>query len=61
MKIKTHFEYPPIPVRYFDWIAYDDDTYDEGSIVGVGRTEQEAIDDLIDQMIDLNIPTPFKE
>ena len=52
MKIKTYFEYPPIPVRDFDWIAYDDDTYDEGSIIGRGRTEQDAIDDLLDQIAD---------
>lgn len=46
VKIKTEFVYPPIPLRQFDWCVYDDDTYDgPGSVIGHGRTEQEAIDD----------------
>lgn len=50
MKIKTHFVYPPIPVRSFDWQAWDDNTYDgEGCPLGHGATEQEAIDDLIEK------------
>ena len=28
MKIKTNFDYPPIPTRSMDWSAWDDDTYD---------------------------------
>ena len=51
MKIKTHYVYPPIPIRNFDWSAVDDDTYDgPGSPIGYGRTEQDAIDDLLDQI-----------
>ena len=54
--VRTSFDYPPIPVRRFDWSAIDDDTYDgaEDSCcpVGHGATEQEAIDDLLDQLTD---------
>lgn len=51
MKIKTSFVYPPIPIRCFDWQAYDYDTYDgEGCPLGHGATEQEAIDDLLQQI-----------
>jgi len=33
------------------WYAVDDDTYDgPGSLIGQGRTEQEAIDDLKEQI-----------
>ncbi len=52
MKIKTHFVYPPIPCRNFDWSAVDDDTYDMGAPIGHGATEQEAIEDLLDQLED---------
>ncbi len=44
--IKTAFIYPPIPDRRFDWQATRGDP-DEGSLVGWGRTEQEAIADLL--------------
>jgi hypothetical protein len=52
MKIKTSFDYPPIPVRSFDWSAIDTDTYDGDprSPIGYGATEQEAIGDLLSQM-----------
>jgi len=51
MKIKTSFVNPPIPMRQFDWLAVDDDTYDgEGCPIGTGATEQEAINDLLEQM-----------
>lgn len=56
MKIRTHFEYPPIPLRCFDWSAVDDDTYDGAPDcncpIGRGVTEQEAIDDLLEQIGD---------
>lgn len=57
--IRTSFEYPPIPVRSMDWSAVDDDTYDcdcdqDGFFtscpIGHGATEQEAIDDLLEQI-----------
>jgi hypothetical protein len=51
MKIRTEYVYPPIPIRSYDWCAVDDDTYDgPGSPIGSGATEQEAIDDLKEQL-----------
>lgn len=51
MKIRTEHVFPPIPDRRFDWSAVDDETYDgPGSLVGWGATEQEAIDDLLQQI-----------
>ncbi len=51
LKVKTSFAPPPIPMRQFDWSAYDDATYDgPRSPVGFGATEQQAIDDLLQQM-----------
>lgn len=50
MTIKTKFDYPPIPDRDLDWSAWDDETLDEGSIVGHGKTEIEAIEDLLEQI-----------
>ena len=50
MKIKTEFTYPPIPIRQFDWCAYDEDTYDgPGSVLGHGATEAEAVADFREQ------------
>jgi hypothetical protein len=46
VKIRTEHIYPPIPIRDFDWSAVTDD-YDEGSPIGFGRTEREAITDLM--------------
>ena len=46
-KIVTWFEYPPIPVRNFDWCACYDGEEENGGY-GYGRTEQEAIADLIE-------------
>ncbi len=51
MKIITHYEYPPIPIRSFDWSAVTDN-YEPGHPVGHGRTEQEAIADLKAQLED---------
>jgi hypothetical protein len=51
IKVRTSFDYPPIPVRGVDWSAVDDRTYDgEGCEIGRGATEQEAIDDLLEQI-----------
>lgn len=50
-KIITDFIYPPIPIRQFDWQAiYDDDEPNDagGMARGHGRTEAEAIADLIE-------------
>lgn len=49
-KIVTTNIFPPIPDRRFDWCAYrdNDEPNDNGSMLqGYGRTEQEAIDDLV--------------
>jgi len=52
MKIVTSCVCPPIPIRSYDWCAYDDDTYDgsSGQTIGHGATEQEAIEDLLEQI-----------
>ena len=49
-RIVAHHEYPPIPIRDFDWQAYfdNDEPDDDGHMLtGNGPTEQEAIDDLL--------------
>lgn len=51
LTIKTSCVCPPIPIRNLDWQAVDDRTYDgPGSPMGTGVTEQEAIDDLLQQL-----------
>lgn len=45
-RIVTSNIYPPIPDRRFDWSATFDG-YEPGGPIGFGRTEQEAIDDLL--------------
>jgi hypothetical protein len=58
MKISTHCIYPPIPIRDYDWSAIDSDTYDGApdsrnrAQIGYGRTEQEAITDLMNLLED---------
>ncbi len=46
-KIITKHEYPPIPVRMFDWSARREG-YEPGEPYGTGATEAEAIADLLD-------------
>jgi hypothetical protein len=54
-KIITHYDPPPIPDRRCDWSAVTDD-YDGApdssnrNQIGYGRTEQEAIDDLLERI-----------
>jgi hypothetical protein len=50
--IITSHDYPPIPIREYDWSAIRED-YDAGDLIGYGRTEQEAIDNLKQQEDDL--------
>ena len=59
MRILTNHDYPPIPIRTMDWSAWDDDTYDADcnqdgyfstSPMGHGATEQQAIEDLWEQV-----------
>ena len=45
-KIVTTHVYPPIPDRRFDWCAYRDGQ-EEGN-TGWGKTEKEAIADLLE-------------
>ncbi len=45
MKIITHYDPKPIPIRSFDWSAVTDE-YDAGDPTGFGATEIEAIADL---------------
>lgn len=45
--ITTH-DYPPIPIRNYDWSAVREG-YEPGDPIGTGRTEQDAIDDLLCQ------------
>ena len=46
LKIVTEHTYPPIPIRSFDWHAWIDG-FEEDGMYGSGRTEEEAIEDLI--------------
>ena len=49
--INTHFDMKPIPDRRFDWEATFDD-YEPGGkwgFIGYGRTEAEAVTDLLEQ------------
>ena len=52
MKIITEFWPKPIPVRAFDWAAYDDDDYEPGLPVGYGPDEESAIASLLEQLDD---------
>ena len=45
-KIITSHDYPPIPIRDYDWSAIRED-YEPGDPIGTGRTEQDAINDLV--------------
>ena len=54
-KIETDYVFPPIPDRRFDWCAVTEDydgAEDSNHPIGYGRTEQEAIADLIEQLED---------
>ena len=53
-KIITSYDFPPIPIREYDWSAIRSD-YDEGDLVGYGKTEQDAINDLINQELELGL------
>jgi len=45
-KILTDYVFPPIPIRQFDWCAWEEDN-EENRAYGV--TEQEAITSLLEQ------------
>ena len=46
-RIVTTHVYPPIPVRVFDWCAHYEGEEEDG-VYGWGRTEAEAVADLIE-------------
>jgi hypothetical protein len=62
IELTTTPVYPPIPTTAYDWSAIDSNTYDVSGYdgetgfaysshpCGVGATELEAIDDLLDQI-----------
>jgi hypothetical protein len=59
MKITTSHDRPPIPTRDADWSAVDSDTYDGAEdshpscqIIGRGPTERDAINDLVEKLIE---------
>jgi hypothetical protein len=52
MTLSTWHEYPPIPIRRFDYGAVDDDTYEPGCPIGWGETPEAAIADLMAQIED---------
>jgi hypothetical protein len=49
-EIATRFDPKPVPDRRWDWSAWQPANYDLGSPTGYGATEQEAIDDLKEQL-----------
>ena len=51
MKYSTEHVYPPIGTRDFDWSAVVDGREESGP-TGWGRTELEALQDLLDQLED---------
>jgi|688.fasta_scaffold316540_2 hypothetical protein len=52
MKIVTDYWQKPMPIRDHDWSAIDDETYsgEETDCIGYGKSEIEAIRDLLDQI-----------
>ena len=44
--IITSYDYPPIPIRDYDWSAIREG-YEPGDLIGTGRTEQDAIINLV--------------
>lgn len=49
--MKTTFLNPPIPIRCFDWSCVSDD-YEPGDVQGFGATEQDAINNYLEQVKD---------
>ena len=48
-KILTNPVFPPIPTNQFDWAAVEEG-YEPGDRVGYGKTKDDAIKDLMEQM-----------
>jgi len=51
LKIRPDYWPKPIPLRQFDWSAVTDN-YEPGDPVGYGRTQDEAIADLLELLAD---------
>lgn len=61
MKLKVSFDYPPIPWRNHDYSCIDSDTFDAdwngekyitSCPLGRGETEEEAIIDFVQKLLD---------
>jgi hypothetical protein len=58
MNIFVRNEYPPIPLRNFDWVAHLDgydgapDAGIVGNWIGYGKTKEAAVADLLAQIAD---------
>lgn len=53
VKVVTNYDYPPIPIRNCDWSAATDnyDGAEDGHCpIGRGRTELDAVTDLLEQL-----------
>jgi hypothetical protein len=53
LTIHTSYDPKPIPIRGYDWSAIED-SYEPGMPVGYGRTEEKALEDLLEQLEDAN-------
>jgi hypothetical protein len=53
MRIVTSHQYPPIPMKEFDWAAYFEG--EEDGLVGYGPTEKAALADLLSQVADSSV------
>jgi hypothetical protein len=51
IKIITSYDFPPIPLRRFDWSAYQDG-WEPGAPLGRGATKEAAIADPLEQLED---------
>jgi len=53
INIQTYYDPKPIPIRRFDWEAFDSDALDYDSVTGFGSTKEEAIADLMERLDDI--------
>lgn len=42
--------YPPVPIQNWNWSALDDSTFDYGEACGMGATEMDAVNALLDEL-----------
>ena len=52
-RILTAYTWPPVPISGY-WMAWDDRMGMDSSPIGVGQSEQEAIDDLHRQLEEMS-------